>query len=1034
MRGLIEFFVERSVLVNGLCIVVCILGALSFSSMNRDLIPTIARPMVRISGALPGASAVDTEQLMTFPIEEAVQDLAELSRLDSTTKAGHFEIDAVFSYEREDINEAVETIRARIDQLTHRLPSEARSITVRQMKQDRVDFLDIAITPVDPNNSTHRRWVRSLSERLDRLDHVVSVNSSLPRLDLYIELDAQKIASAGLKLSDIERRVIEHLRFEPIGEVRVDFERISVELKKENQSVEALRQLPITRNRVGRGLNLGDIAQVRMRSEGPQRLRRLDGVPFVKLEIYKDNHSDILDMEAKIREEIARFNSIASDGIEASVLGSASALIEKPLSAVLKGGIFGLALVGLVLLIFLGPRIACMAVVGLPFVYFGTFVILDAMGVQIHLISVIGMLLVLGILVDDAILVAERFLELRELGRSPKEAAVEAATGLFRPVAGTIITNIVVFAPILLVKGDMSSVFYAIPVVVIATLMLSLFESFLILPNHLMHFAGRGGSAPKIGTWLKAKYERSLGWFLKGRYLCLLGFLACLFYSFYLVSGMKKSFNLSLGTRSVHVRALVNETASLDETLAAGEALEKQIRALAGDKLGYIIRTAGESVVPGGHRVHGRGELHFRVVVDENAQEKQALADALEKRLKKDLSAGPQLRDLQIYQRQNKAEEEENVVTIFVAGKDSLPFEKLHDDIRAQVAGLKGVERARVDPERFLKGWQFVPDPSQLAVYDMSQTNLSAQLRQYFAPKELMRIRMLGDEVNVYTTAQSPGQSELQLETLKDLQVVTKRGVAVPLSTLGRWQAKPQLKEIQHRDLLRKFEIDVSYDRKVHDAEAIKLRLSDALEPLRKAHPQFLISVRPPESTTRAKSWMTKVGVSCLLIVFLTLVVVLDSVGQSLLVMGAIPFGFAGVIFAFTAHGLPLSLMAMIGLIGLTGVVVNDSLVLVDTINKVDPSLPFVQRVRLGAASRFKAVLLTSLTTLGGIFPMAYGLSPDAGWTRPMVLALGWGLLFATLLTLLLLPCAMVAMHDARRLANWAFGLLRPRKQKTERG
>ncbi len=1025
MKKLIEYFVDRSLIVNTLTVAVWVVGFLTFQQMSRDLIPTIQSKTVRIEGELPGASAVDVERFLTFPIEEAVRDLTGIHHVKSTTRAGSFRINVIFKPEHHDIARSLETIRSRVDGLSDRFPSDLEPLSIRHVQQDRVDFLDVIIEPIDDEDLEDRKWVESLAEQLDDIPHVIAVDTSLPKQDLYVEFDRAKIDDAGLDVREVVRRVHEALAYAPIGRVRTDEEIIAIALDNATDGegatvLDDLRALPLTRNRVGQGLDLGDVADISIESQERRVEKRHDGKEYVVLELWKDTDSDVIDLEARVAKVIDAFNAKAPDRFEARVLASAAYIIEQPLSVILTNGLAGLVIVGFVLFLFLGFRTALMAVLGLPFVYLGTFIVLDAFGVQIHLISVIGLLLVLGILVDDAILVAERFLEKLQEGMTPREAAVEAASTLLRPVSGTIITNIVVFAPILFIESEMSAVFFAIPIVMIGTLLLSLFESFFLLPNHLVHFIPEGYrfEERRVFVWMQGVYRRVLRVALKLRYVSVVAFLALLVGSFFVLQDMEKEFSLSLGTERVFVHGVVAEPVDLDDTLAKASNLEAAVRAaIPAEDIEWIFVTAGEATTPGGHELRGKRHVELEVAVDLEVEDPKALAEEVEAKLALALKAIDGFASIEVHRRHADPTKKEDVVTIYVSGGDSLSFEEIQEAIRTEVTDLPDVERVFMDPNRFQPAWRFEPNAEAMARYEVEGEALTQQLRNTFAPQELLRMRYRGDELTVFTRFARDG--DWAAEELDAITVVTPRGLAVPLSTIGAWRQTRVLQDIRHLDLLRKFEIDVAYDKAKVDTDGIKTSLDERLAGLRDRYPQYQITVEPPEAEEEAKKWVTKVIALCVCVIFLALVFVLGSLTQPMFVMFSIPFGVTGVVLALASHGMPLGMMAIIGLVGLAGVVVNDSLVMVDTINEQRRSgLSARAAIETGATSRFKAVVLTSLTTLGGVFPLAYGIGGKAGFAQPMVFALGWGLLFATVLTLVLLPCTLAIADDARRGAS----------------
>ena len=1023
MKRIFEYFVDHSLVVNAILVGVCLVGWLTFNSMPRDLVPNVRLQLIQLSGTLPGASAMDTEQYVTFPIEEAIHDIAGVKRLESTTSSGAFKIRVIFKPDHEEIQESLETIRARVDQLRPLLPQDLRPLTIRQEKQDTLDFMYVSLAPIDEHDEAHRKWVRSLQEQFDRVPHVVRVDSSLPRRDLYIEFDRKKIDEAGLNVTAVKQRVLEYLEYKPLGKVDVDFEEISIELRRGLAGMAALNKLPIIRNRRGEGVNLGQLAKLSLRSARQKTIQLQDGQRFVEFTLYKDVGSDILSLEKRIAAMVAGYNKRLPAPLKARVTITTGFFVERPLQIIIRNGLLGLLFVTLVLYLFLGWRVAAMAAVGLPFIYLGTFIVLDALGIGIHLISVVGMLLIVGIVVDDAILVSERYQENRGAGLDPRGAAVGAVTSLLRPVSGTVLTNIIVFMPILLIKHEMTSMLEAIPWVVIAALGLSLFESFFILPNHLKHFvsAGYQFKERRFFVWFQRGFRFVLRYTLKLRYLAVLVFVGFFALSIQLMMKMEKKFSARVSYETIYVHAKVKKTSSMKDTLKQLSPVRKVVERLTAGKVEFVTTTVGKAWTPGDYTLVGMGQAELKLIIHHKYEDAKPVAAELKKALQgelKKLAAGFAV--LEVHQKDGGKKKEDNLVTIYVSGGDTLSFEEIQDKIRKAVFKVDGVERIYMDPRRFQAAWQYHPDPEKLALYSLQQRNLTRQLRQHFAPQELLRLRYRGEQITAYSHFGLQG--EHSFAQLAKLTVMTPRGIPVPLSLLGQWKQLQILRKIKHQDLARKFEIDVQYKKAKIAKDAIKETLEKQLEPLQRKYPQYVISVQPPIEEEEAKQWLIKIFITCLVLIYLTLIIVLNSLFQPLLVMFAIPFGISGVIFALHLHGMPLDLMAIIGLVGLTGVVVNDSLVMVDTINKrkeTKPDQVYSAVVLEGAATRLKAVVLTSLTTLGGVLPLAYGIGGKTGFAQPMVFALGWGLVFATLLTLFLLPCTLTILNDFVRLGAW---------------
>jgi multidrug efflux pump subunit AcrB len=567
-----------------------------------------------------------------------------------------------------------------------------------------------------------------------------------------------------------------------------------------------------------------------------------------------------------------------------------------------------------------------------------------------------------------------------------------------------------------------------LPIIIIAALALSLFESFLLLPNHLRHLmpAGAKPVERRWVDWVRHGYERLLGLTLRLRYVTLVAVAGLVVATVMLLQGpVKVQGSLSLTGRSVILIELSEPAESLDALAQAVAPIEALVETLPEDlqeryqtTLGRAFALRGEEILRGWK--YAQIEIYPPGSFVEKEEKRAVIAERL----------GDQLAELETTDAFSKLRffiqatgEVRDVVTVYVSGGDRIDFTNIQDDIRAALGEVENVKDVFMDDSRFQRSLRFVVDQKAALSYGLSEGALHAQLREAFSRQELLRLRHRGEEIEVYLGYQAPPSADF--EALETLTIMTPRGVPVPIRYLGRWTETQVLRRIEHRDGLRMFQVDVLYDQEKVEAETVADAIEAQLEPVRAKNPGYFISVKPSEFEAKGRSWMLRLVLVCVALVYLCLALALNSLVQPLVVIFAIPFGFIGVVLAFWLHGMSLGIMAIIGLLGLAGVVVNDSLVMAATINDVlaEGSGDLRRAIVAGAGRRFRAVVLTSLTTLGGVFPLAYGFAGRAGWLQPMVMAVGWGLLFATLLTLLFVPCLLLIVDDGRRFGAW---LLRP--------
>jgi multidrug efflux pump subunit AcrB len=1028
VRRVIAFFVDRPLVVNLIIVATCIFGVITAMGISRTLTPPFEIKKISISATLPGASAVDMERFVTFRLEEVLQALPGLKKITSITTNGNTRVTLQFKGSHDDMSGSLERVKGNVETIKHRLPRDLLPLDIRQAEVDRIPGPGLHVLNLDPGNDEHRRVVESIAERMRRLAHVVGVDSTLRGRNLHIAFDARKLADASLDVVQARARVLEFLRYTPVGQVRKGDDQLAIQVDKGFNSIEDLKRLPLVVNRAGRGIRLDQVAKVELRFDEELERHLLGGKDFVELRIWQSGDGDSITVSERVREVLdAEFSNLPDD-LVAVVGDSPAELIEHELGILKSNGIGGILIVLLILLIFLGPRISLMTALGLPFCYLGCLLVLDATDVTFNLISLFSLILVLGILVDDAIIVSEAFAERLLRGMTRRDAAIDAAHSMMRPVLGMMITTALAFAPLLILKGDLSQIMRPLPIIVIGALVLSLIESFFLLPNHLCEYGPRPETVKERSfvTHGRRIYRRLLGWVLTLRYPAIAAFLVAFVGAGWIVQNkMEFNGNINLGT-GVRVHVELKDSDSLDATHAALEEVEAFIAKMDPTLVKRYETTIGYSYI-GNNTVRGLRYAAIQIIPpggmaewDEKYDEIIAALDPFVDGLAPEDDPTSRFKSLYVVKKGSETDTRD-VVSIYVSGSDRIDFDEIQAGIREAISGVEGVKDIYMDDDRFQPSWAFVVDHAAVLSYDLTTHAVAAQLRQRVPGPELERVRLRGEELLIFTGFDQ--ELDTDRRALMNLRVMTPRGITIPMRNLGEWKKSDVLRRIEHEDMLRIFKVDVVFDPETLGEESVEDRVELALGPMQEQYPGYTISVRPNEGERENKIWLIKLAVIVFGLIYLCLALTLNSLIEPLLVVAAIPFGLVGVIFALYAHGMDLEIMAVIGVLGLTGVVVNDSLVVVDTIRRVreeDGGASSTKALIMdGAGRRFQAVVLTSLTTLGGVFPLAYGLAGKAGWIQPMVFALGWGLIFATLLTLFLLPSMLLIVDDSKRLGRW---------------
>lgn len=1019
MRTLVAFFVDRPLLVHFITLAVLAFGAIVAWSTPRALLPDEQTRQIEVIAELPGASALDIERLVTFRLEEALQGMEDVEQLDSTTTNGRAHLSVTFEPEVHDLTRVQEQIRSRLSAVQHRLPRDLRPLRIHKRgRRSNQWMMELLIEHADPADPTHRVAIEALQERLRRVPNVVDVQSDLPELDLYIRFSRTALQRHEISVVAARERIQAFLQPSALGAVEVRDQQIAVALADPFVDLDALRALPLRVNRAGLGVSLGDVATVELGFEAEQERMLLDGQRFVELKVVNSLGADTIEISERVR-QVLDAQDLLPPPVTLRIGRDASQIIDHELDTLLANGLGGILLVGVLLYAFLGGRVGAMTALGLPFCYLGVTLLLPVLGVSLNLISLVALILVVGILVDDAIIVSEEYCQHRAAGAEPRDAAIDSVLAVSRPVLGMAVTTTLAFVPLLVIQQDSSWLFRPLPIVIIAAIGLSVFESFFLLPSHLQHFAGTALPERRFVVHARTAYTAVLRALLRMRYGSILVPVALLGAAVYLLTGpvaFHSDFNMN-GEAVVYVE-LQEPAESLDELAAQVALVEDVVAELGPEWVGYVKSQLGSGWTWGGSNVEGWQYAMLYIIPPGEFVEQEERRKVVEERLRERL---PELEG-DVFRRVRLAIEAggrtRDVITVYVSGGDRIGFTEVQDAVRDAVQSVDSVQDIRMDASRFQRSLQFAIDDRAALAYGLDRARIAEQLREHVSRHDLLRIRQRGEELDVYLRFADEVQPDPA--ALSELTVLTDRGISVPLRLLGRWTEHQVVRRIRHQDLLRTFQIDVLYDHEQVEADAVVEGIEAALAPVREAYDGYHVSVEPSEDEEEARRWVVALLVAGIGLIYGCLALSLDSLLAPLVVLFAVPFGFIGVVFAFWLHGQDLGVMAVIGLLGLAGVVVNDALVMVSTVtDAVRTGGDATEAVLEGAARRFRAVVLTSLTTLAGVFPLAYGLAGSAGWLQPMVLAVGWGLLFATVLTLFFLPCLLMIGVDGGRAWRW---------------
>ena len=985
--------------------------------MKRDLIPPFEVKMIQIRANLAGASAAQMEEFVTAPIEDAVRSFAGIERITSNTTAGNFTVKLDIFDSFNDVEDLHSRVESAVTSIRSQLPEDLENLEVENIKINTFWFGTLSLVGFDKDNDAHLAWTRAFTERLRRIEGMTRIDDRSPKKQVYVQLRPKDLARFRVSLPEIANKVRSAFALLPLGVIEKESGDIVVEFDNTLRDVSQVSNLIIKGNSSGNVVRLHQVAQVNWRLPPDDQVERtVNGKPSATIILFKDMDTDTLTLRDRLNLVLEKESPPA--GLEVLLTGDGPSFIERQLNVLTTNAIYGTILVIAILYFFLGFKAALMTAIGMPLAYLATFAVLQSLGISIDIISVVGMILVLGILVDDAIIVTEQYSQHLEAGVAPREAAVNAVLETIGPVTGTVLTSLVAFMPLLLAGGGIANVLAAIPWVVIAALTMSWIECFFILPNHLAHFVKEplNPKRLKLIDRLRGRYEKILWFSLRFRYVLVFSFVSLLVGAIWFASAkVPFKFDLRISSERLRVLTVLKESTSIEESSKKLEPIKQIMNNLDKSLYQYIDTEIGEAWVSG-EKYEGPKYAQFNVrfaqTMDDIEQAKQSIKEAIE--------LGLESVDKEMFERievdrrlDGFDDAKDHSLRVAISGRGRLDVERLLTGVSDSAKDIKGFKSLSVDPKLFADSWSFEPNRAALTQYGLELSNLSLQIRGYVAESKLHQLRWDGENVNVYSYIALGDR--LDFDQLSSLPVIIGEGQIAQLSTFGSWKKTRALKRIDRENVERVVAVEVSYLADQTKKEVFQADLEKALEPLALKFPMLKFQVEDADrQASKNKSSMSQSLIYAIAMILFILALTLSSIIQPLLIGLAIPFGSIGVIAAFALHDKAIDIMAMVGVIGMAGVVVNDSLILVDAINRKLANGEGRQGLIDASVSRLRPILLTSITTLGGVFPMAYGLGGDSGFTKPLALSMGWGLVFATFLTLFLIPAMVSIQRDWR--------------------
>lgn len=1044
--GIIGVFVRHPTAPNLLMAIMILIGVFSLMRLNRQFFPSFEVPSITVSVPWPGASAEDVETNILEVLEPELRFLDDIEEVTSIAREGSGVISIEFN-SGADLQKAQADVEQAVNRVTT-LPEESeRPIISRAVIFDEVASVALSGPFSEQVLKTYAKQLRDelLASGIDR----VTLNGARDE-EIWIKLREGDLRRLGLTLQDISERVRQNTQDLPAGKLEGEAE-IQLRARAERKTPETIGDIEVKSGPSGEKVFLKDIAEIDTRFEREGKIGMMRGAPAIELSVQRAQHADTLKTMEILNVYLEKKRPTLPPTLQVNLYDVRGKLVVQRLGILIENGLQGLAIVLLLLFLFLNARVAFWVAAGIPVALLAALGVMYVTGQSINMVSMFALIMMTGIIVDDAIVVGEQTATLEEQGYSSLEAAQMGAVGMLAPVSAAMITTLCSFFPIVVISGRMGDILVAIPLVVVAVLIASLIECFLILPGHLRH----GGDVKKPRNRIRKALDNGFAWLRDGpvywlvktayawRYTTLSILIASLFIAMGLIAGGRVGFQFFPSPESENLSASVEfapgipraqQMAALDQFEQALYRAEKKLLAAEANPAdtapgpdatpGYeeLIGTARHWIgLDGGKPDAGERndilvEAVFTIVgkagriQNDNVAEVSAQLTPSESRTIRTKTVTDAWR--------KELPRIAGVERVAISGRRAGPPGR-DVDVRLQSAPIETLKAAAEDLKQTLTSFPGVtaitddlPYGKQEFVFEVNARgtalgltgqSIGSQVRRAFEGAIATRFARGDDEITVRVMRQ---QGEAGRQDLENYYLTTATGERVPLKEVVDITERRNFSIVQRRDGIRAVSVTADIDAEVTSTEAVVARLEAEVMPTLNAKFGTSHVYKGRDEERRDSFRDLKAGaLLAFCLIYITLAWVFGSYWKPLTVMMIIPFGLVGAIVGHYVMGYSLTIISMIGLLGLSGILVNDSIVLVTRINERLAEGDTLEEAAIGGArDRFRAVLLTSLTTVGGLTPLMFETSLQAQFLIPMAITLVFGLAAATVLVLLLVP------------------------------
>jgi multidrug efflux pump subunit AcrB len=1035
MRGAVKWMAGNHVAANLLMMVFLIGGLVVSFSIKQEVFPEIELDIIKVVVPYPGAGPEEVEEGIILKLEERLSSISEIKEVRSTASEGVGSV-TLELIEGEDIDEVLQDVKVEVDRITT-FPEESEKPIVSKMVAQR-EVISVVIYG-DATERTLREYAEDVQDELLSIEGITQVDLTYVRpYEISVEIPEETLLNYGITLQQVAEKIRQASMDLPAGSVKSKGGEVLIRTKGKRYTGLDYEGITIIESPDGTEIKLGDLANVKDSFAETDKYSSFDGKPSIMIKVFRvgDQKPDGISTIVKRFVKTKKGDLPLSLSIE--TWNDLSEIFTGRKHLLIKNAMIGLVLVLIILGMFLQIRLALWVMLGLPISFLGAILLMPPLDVSINMISLFAFILVLGIVVDDAIVVGESIYEHRRRGKSHLQAAVDGALEVTGPVVFAILSTVAAFLPLLYVSGRMGKIMEVIPLIIIPVLAVSLVECLLILPAHLsfgspvdeekkkekLLYRMREKFNNRLDRFIGGPYTRALGFCIKNKAITVASSIAILLMCFGLVGGGIVKFHFMPDVESdiiqvaleMPVGTVMQETTEAQKhVVAKGLEAAEHFRKLNNDEpvLRNIFSLVGSSVVASGPDLSSTsgGHLSSTFMFLVPSSQREASSTEIAAHWRKSVADIPGVENINF---QSSIMSFGSAVDVRFSHKDFNVLNKASEKLKETLSEYNGVYNIQDSYSQGKREISLTLKP-EARTLGITESDLATQVRSAFFGAEALRLQRGRNEVKVMV--RYPEKDRKSLESLDTMFIRTPSGDNVPLSVAAYVSEGKGFSSITRTNRRRVINVTADVDAALANAKDLNSELKAKVLPaILEEFPGLTLAFEGEDKErTDSMQSLLKGFAMAMFVIFVMLAIPFRSYSQPLIIMAAIPFGVVGGILGHLIMGYSLSILSMFGIVALSGVVVNDSLLLIDHVNnKRAKGMELLEAVMVSGKRRFRPILLTSLTTFFGLAPMILETDMQARFLIPMAISLAFGILFATFITLLLIPTLYMILETMK--------------------